>query len=92
MNWTTGDLLDDYSQADFSKRLHLYLQYPHLRLAFMEMDRNEPGPTIPGGRVECNQFLKSRNRTYPAYTWFRDKALRLAMFFLPRKRRQPRAG
>jgi hypothetical protein len=92
MNWTTGDLLDDYSQADVSKRLHLYLQYPHLRLAFMEMDRNKPGLAIPGGSVKCNQRLKSRDRMYLAYTWIRDKALRLALFFSPGKRRQPRAG
>ncbi|HKI47780.1 MAG TPA: hypothetical protein VKA69_00520 [Desulfobacteria bacterium] len=41
MKRTMNDLLDDYRDADFTKRLHLYLQFPELRLQFIEMDRNE---------------------------------------------------
>ncbi|MBP1739656.1 MAG: hypothetical protein H6Q48_1949 [Deltaproteobacteria bacterium] len=39
MEWTAKDLLDEYSRADFSKRLNLYLQYPEARSEFMEIDR-----------------------------------------------------
>ena len=41
MQWTTSDFLNDYRHADFSKRLHLYLQYRELRHEFIEIDRNE---------------------------------------------------
>jgi hypothetical protein len=41
MRRTTRDLLDEYSQADFTKRLHLYLQYRELRPEFVQTDQNE---------------------------------------------------
>ena len=41
MEWTTSDLLDQYRRADFTKRLHLYLQYPELRADFTEIDRKD---------------------------------------------------
>ena len=39
MKGTTGGLLEDYSQADFTRRLHLFLEYPDLRTEFMQIDR-----------------------------------------------------
>jgi hypothetical protein len=39
MECTIGDLLNEYRQADFTKRLHLYLQYPELRTEFADMER-----------------------------------------------------
>jgi hypothetical protein len=48
MKRTTSDLLGEYRHADFTKRLHLYLQYPELRPEFMEMDRKIPHPEAQG--------------------------------------------
>ena len=41
MKRTTNDLLDEYKDADFTKRLNLYLQHRELRSDFVETDRNE---------------------------------------------------
>ena len=34
-------ILNDYREADFDKRLHMYLLYPKLRQEFLEIDQNE---------------------------------------------------
>ena len=39
MNSKTGSLLEDYRQADFTRRLHLFLEYPDLRADFNEIER-----------------------------------------------------
>jgi hypothetical protein len=44
---TTSDLLDEYRQANFTKRLHLYLQHRDLRPDFVEADQNEPAAKAP---------------------------------------------
>jgi hypothetical protein len=44
MRHTTNDLMDEYLQADFTKRLHLYLQYPELRTEFTEVERENLQP------------------------------------------------
>ena len=41
MKRTTSDLLKEYREADFTKRLHLYLQHRDLRSQFVETDQNE---------------------------------------------------
>ncbi len=64
MQWTTRDLLDDYRHADFSKRLHLYLQYRELRHEFIEIDRNELSPATLGSKPECKRLPRSRNRAF----------------------------
>ena len=64
MQWTTSDLLDDYRHADFTKRLHLYLQYPELRPEFIEIDRNELPPATLGSMPECKRLAMSCNRAF----------------------------
>lgn len=66
MQWTTSDLLDDYRHADFSKRLHLYLQYRELRDEFIEIDQNELPPAMLGSMPGCKRLPMSRNR---AFSW-----------------------
>jgi hypothetical protein len=44
MKRTTNDLLEEYRQADFTKRLHLYLQHRDLRPEFVETDQSELAP------------------------------------------------
>jgi len=44
MNRMTGSLLEDYRQADFTKRLHLFLEYPDLRADFTEIERQAAAP------------------------------------------------
>jgi hypothetical protein len=48
MERTMKDLLEEYTQADLQKRLHLYLQYPDLRDSFAKRDRIEPPPELFG--------------------------------------------
>jgi len=64
MQWTTSDLLDDYRHADFSKRLHLYLQYREVRHEFIEIDRNELPPATLGSKPACKRLPRSRNRAF----------------------------
>lgn len=40
MNSKAERLLEDYRQADFTKRLHLFLEYPELRIEFMQIDQD----------------------------------------------------
>ena len=35
-------LIAEYRDADFNRRLHMYLQFPHLRSKFILMDQNDP--------------------------------------------------
>ncbi len=49
MERTTNRLLNEYRHGDHTKRLHLYLQYPDLRLDFMQMEQNVP----PQGQATC---------------------------------------
>jgi hypothetical protein len=55
MKWNTNELLDAYRRADFSKRLHLYLQYRDLRPEFMEIERDALRPEVrkSGPRHKC---------------------------------------
>lgn len=41
MDRTRNDLLNEYRNADLTKRLNLYLQHRDLRPEFMVMDQNE---------------------------------------------------
>jgi len=38
---TYRNILADYKAADFSERLHIYMQFPYLRSEFIAIDRNE---------------------------------------------------
>ena len=35
------DILADYKTADFNERLHIYMQFPHLRSELINIDRQE---------------------------------------------------
>ena len=41
MKQSISGLLDRYRYADGNTRLHLYLQYPDLRIEFIEIDRSD---------------------------------------------------
>ncbi len=34
-------IIVEYRNADFNRRLHMYLQFPHLRSAFILIDQND---------------------------------------------------
>ena len=34
-------IIAEYRDADFNRRLHMYLQFPHLRSTFILMDQND---------------------------------------------------
>ena len=34
-------IIAEYRKADFNRRLHMYLQFPHLRSKFIIMDQND---------------------------------------------------
>jgi hypothetical protein len=59
MKCTISNLLDSYRRADFSKRLHLYLQYRDLRSEFSEIERNGLRPEALKGRPrkECSSAI-----------------------------------
>ena len=42
---TIQRILQEYVNANFAKRLNLYLQHPRLRQAFLDIDINEIGST-----------------------------------------------
>ena len=35
-----AEILKQYARADFSKRMYMFLQFPNLRDAFQEIERN----------------------------------------------------
>jgi len=69
MKQTTNDLLDDYRDADLTKRLHLYLQFPELRTEFIEMDRNElylrEPRKLPKGKWSFQFFTRTFGKVCP---------------------------
>ena len=42
-------IITEYSKADFNRRLHMYLQFPHLRSKFIIMDQNDLNPNESAG-------------------------------------------
>jgi len=42
-----AEILIKYVQADFSQRMYMFLQFPDLRDAFQEIDRNKLRPMEP---------------------------------------------
>jgi hypothetical protein len=49
-------ILIQYEQADFAQRIHLFLQYPGMRDAFVEIEHKgcccQKGLSICGGTIE----------------------------------------
>ena len=41
MNQNHEKIITEYSNADFNRRLHMYLQFPPLRSRFMAIDQSE---------------------------------------------------
>jgi hypothetical protein len=54
-----GNILVDYQDADFTKRLHMFLQFPELRERFMAIDQQAPevpaatDVAMSGARAKC---------------------------------------
>ena len=42
-------IIAEYRKADFNRRLHMYLQFPHLRSKFIIMDQNGLNPNESAG-------------------------------------------
>ena len=74
MRRTKSDLLDEYRHADFSKRLHLYMQYPELRSEFIETDRNELKSGVPEKIPGSKRFRKFFTCTFGKTCSFPGKA------------------
>ena len=66
MNRKTESLLEDYRQADFTKRLHLFLEYSELRAEFMQIEQEA---SASGQRaVKQSDIPKTRGvRTWPGF-------------------------
>jgi hypothetical protein len=47
MNGATRNFLDEYRNADFTRRLDLYLQYPELRSEFTQIEQIESAHRQP---------------------------------------------
>ncbi|HUT72499.1 MAG TPA: hypothetical protein VMW89_17655 [Desulfatiglandales bacterium] len=56
MDSTEQYLIKEYRQADFERRLHLFLTYPSLRSQFSAIDYRE-GPVIHPGFFEFQQIV-----------------------------------
>ena len=41
--------ITEYKDADFNRRLHMYLQFPHLRSKFISIDQNDLNSDLPVG-------------------------------------------
>jgi len=52
---TEQNLIEEYRQADFETRLHIFLTYPSLRSQFSEIDDRE-GPVIHPNFFEFQQI------------------------------------
>ena len=42
-------IIADYRDADFNLRLHMYLQFPHMRSKFILMDQNDLNTDLYAG-------------------------------------------
>ena len=42
-------LIAEYRDADFNRRLHIYLQFPHLRSKFILIDQNDLNTEFTAG-------------------------------------------
>lgn len=68
MTKTTWGFLEEYRNADITKRLHLYLQYPDLRSEFAQVEKNESAhgqPSSKPGRSGIQMACKVR--TWPLF-------------------------
>lgn len=66
MNRKTERLLADYRQADFTRRLHLFLEYSELRAEFMQIEQEASAPAQHA--VETSDVSKPRRVcTWPRF-------------------------
>lgn len=49
MTQSHDQIIAEYRDADFNRRLHIYLQFPHLRSKFILMDQNDLNTDLSGG-------------------------------------------
>ncbi len=57
------DILLQYGEADISKKLHLFLQFPDLRSAFQEIERKS-APAQTGKYCTDGPHWKSQRQIY----------------------------
>lgn len=53
-------ILNDYRKADENKRLHIYLQVPHLRDTFYQIDQENSQNEAFDFRGKFNRTLRTR--------------------------------
>ena len=56
MKRTRRDLLEEYQGGDFTRQMHLYLQYRELRSEFMKTDHSELRFRKPAGIPQSKRF------------------------------------
>ena len=56
MKVITRELLNEYRQADFTRRLHMYLQFPDMRAEFADLEKRGTQP------AQCRYGCKSESR------------------------------
>jgi hypothetical protein len=49
MTQNHDQIIAEYRDADFNRRLHIYLQFPHLRSKFIVMDQNDLNVDLSAG-------------------------------------------
>ena len=53
-------IIAEYRDADFNRRLHMYLQFPQLRSRFIIIDRGNLNPESPTGFTSPRFSLAAR--------------------------------
>jgi hypothetical protein len=66
MSGTTRSFLDEYRNADHTKRLYLYLQYRELRSEFAQVEQNESAHRQIGSKPRRTRTQTARRiSTWP---------------------------
>ncbi len=68
------DILIQYGEADMSKRLHLFLQFPDLRRGFQEIERKALAAQA-GHRPLCEEHNEGKSSRKAAITSISNKSI-----------------
>ena len=69
-------IIVEYRDADFNRRLHMYLQFPHLRSAFILIDQNDLiTDGLPGFRLGRNPLTAQLSVLFCSAAGFAKKIL-----------------
>jgi hypothetical protein len=60
MTGTHDQIIAEYRDADFNRRLHMYLQFPRLRSEFILIDRRDLNSKPPAGFASHRFSLAAR--------------------------------